>query len=157
MIYCIGIRAKEGAVLNKVIYITSSVDETEMAGALLAKTLTEKDPALRFIMLRGSLGAGKTAFTRGVASVLSPGSRVKSPSYTIVNEYRLGAVPLFHFDLYRLGEGADLENIGFDEYVESGHCIIEWSEYLGDAPQDAVTVTISDVGGGRRKIETVYP
>ena len=157
MIYCIGIRAKEGAVLNKVIYITSSVDETEMAGAMLAKTLTEKDPALRFIMLRGSLGAGKTAFTRGVASVISPGSRVKSPSYTIVNEYRLGAVPLFHFDLYRLGEGAGLEGIGFDEYVESGHCIIEWSEYLDDAPQDAITVTITDVGTGRRKIEIVYP
>ena len=143
--------------MNRVIYITSSVEETEKAGALLARALTEKDPALRFIMLRGPLGAGKTAFTRGVASVISPGSRVKSPSYTIVNEYRLGAVPLFHFDLYRLGEGADLEGIGFDEYVGSGHCIIEWSEYLDDAPQDAVTVTITDLGGGRRKIETVYP
>ena len=143
--------------MNKVIYITASVDETEKVGALFAKELTSKSSALRFIMLRGSLGAGKTAFTRGVASVISPGSRVKSPSYTIVNEYRLGAVPLFHFDLYRLGEGADLEGIGFDEYVESGHCIIEWSEYLDDAPQDAITVTITDVGTGRRKIEIVYP
>ena len=108
-------------------------------------------------MLEGSLGAGKTALTRGVTSVLSPGSRVKSPSYTIVNEYRMGEVPLFHFDLYRLGEDADLSDIGFSEYVEGGHCIIEWSEYLAEAPRDAVTVNIKDLGGDRRKIEITYP
>ena len=109
-------------------------------------------------MLEGPLGAGKTAFTRGLASVFSPGSRVKSPSFTIVNEYRMGKTPLFHFDLYRLGEGSDLEDIGFREYVESGHCVVEWSEYLADsAPEGAVTVKIRPDGEESRNIEITYP
>ena len=109
-------------------------------------------------MLEGPLGAGKTAFTRGLASVFSPGSRVKSPSFTIVNEYRMGKTPLFHFDLYRLGEGSDLEDIGFREYVESGHCVVEWSEYLADgAPEGAVTVKIWPDGEESRNIEITYP
>ena len=139
-------------------YLSSSTEETEAIGASFAEEMKNKYPgALYFIKLKGPLGAGKTAFTRGVASVLSPGSRVKSPSYTIVNEYRMGDIPLFHFDLYRLGEGADLSDIGFNEYTESGHCIIEWSEYLAfDAPC-AVTVEITPDGETTRKIGIIYP
>ena len=139
--------------------ISDSVDATEKIGAQLADELEREYPGrLHFIMLEGALGVGKTAFTRGVASRLSPGSRVKSPSYTIVNEYRLGEKPLFHFDLYRLGEEPDLQSIGFSEYVEGGHCIVEWSEFLGDeAPQDAVKVTMSAEADGKRKIGITYP
>ena len=139
-------------------YLSNSVAETEQIGADLARSLDEKYPdSCHFIMLKGSLGAGKTALTRGIASVYSPGSRVKSPSFTIVNEYRMGKVPLFHFDLYRLGEGADLSDIGFHEYVENGHCVVEWSEYLSaEIPRDAVTVTITANTDTSRIIEITY-
>ena len=139
-------------------FISNSAADTEAIGAAFAKELSEKYPdTLYFIKLKGPLGAGKTAFTRGVASVLSPGSRVKSPSYTIVNEYRMGDTPLFHFDLYRLGDGADLSDIGFHEYTESGHCIIEWSEYLPQNVPGAVTVEIEPDADGTRNITITYP
>lgn len=133
--------------------------ETEKIGAAIAKKLENKYAgSLHFIMLKGALGTGKTAVTRGIASVLSPGSRVKSPSYTIVNEYRQGKVPLFHFDLYRLGEDADLSQIGFSEYVECGHVVIEWSEYFSEEePDGAVTVTLTSDGENSRTIEIIYP
>lgn len=138
---------------------TTKAAETEAEGAALARTLTEKEPGkYRFICMRGDLGAGKTAFVRGFASVISPGSRVKSPSYTIVNEYRAGEIPLFHFDLYRLEDSEDgLFGIGFDDYRDSGHCIIEWSEYLPEelCPDDAVTVTIEKCGDEDSRMITV--
>lgn len=136
------------------IFLSSSTQETENIGEALAKKLSaERAGKLYFIMLKGGLGAGKTAFCRGFAKILSPGSRVKSPSFTIVNEYRGGEVPIFHFDLYRLEEDADLSDIGFSEYTESGHCIIEWSEYLNEEiPSDALTVTIEKCGENERKV-----
>ena len=137
---------------------TNSVEETEKAGEYLAKKLSEmKDGENWFICLTGDLGAGKTAFVRGFASVISPGSRVKSPTYTVVNEYRKGETPLYHFDLYRLEDGAsDLEGIGFDEYVEGGHCIIEWSEYLDEKPADAVYADIRKNGDNLRTVTLTY-
>jgi tRNA threonylcarbamoyladenosine biosynthesis protein TsaE len=134
---------------------THSPADTEAAGAYLAKLLTQRRPDRRwFICLEGDLGAGKTAFVRGFASIVSPGSRVKSPTYTIVHEYRGGGVPLFHFDLYRLEESEDgLEEIGFDDYVAGGHCIVEWSEYLMERPEDVITVTIRKNGACDRQIE----
>lgn len=135
---------------------TFSAAETEQAGASLAAHLYGENPEKKqFVCLTGDLGAGKTAFVRGFASVLSPGSRVKSPSYTVVNEYRKGNIPIFHFDLYRLEESEDaLDGMGFDEYTESGHCILEWSEYLpaGLCPPDAVKVNIKKVGDNDREI-----
>ena len=143
---------------ESVIFRTESVAETENVGAELAKELDARYPGkLHFIKLEGTLGAGKTAFTRGVASVYSPGSRVKSPTFTIVNEYRRGEVPLFHFDLYRLGDGSDLSDIGFYEYTQSGHCIVEWSEFLSDEIAGAVTVKITPDGESSRNIEIIYP
>ncbi len=140
-------------------YVSSSAEETEKLGADLAEELEKKYPGEHhFVMLTGPLGAGKTALIRGAASVLSPSSRVKSPSYTIVNEYRRGASPLFHFDLYRLGENFDPESIGFYEYCDSGHCFIEWSEFFsGDVPENALTVDISPREGGERVITVTYP
>ena len=128
----------------KEVFITNSVEETEKVGAEFGAMLSKRRSLNRwFICLTGDLGAGKTAFVRGFASVVSPGSRVKSPTYTVVNEYRKGFLPLYHFDLYRLEDGAEsLDAIGFEEYVESGHCIIEWSEYLEEKPEGTMTVDI---------------
>lgn len=133
-----------------------SAADTENAGRELAvKLCSERAGKKWFICLFGDLGAGKTAFVRGFASEVSPGSRVKSPSYTVVNEYRMGDIPLFHFDLYRLEDSEDsLFGIGFDDYLSGGHCIIEWSEYLPEnlRPDDAVTVKIEKCGEECRKI-----
>ena len=129
-----------------------STAETEEAGAALARDIQALGGRC-FVALEGDLGAGKTAFVRGFASVLSPGSRVKSPTYTIVNEYRRGEVPLFHFDLYRMEDPDSLDSIGFDEYVSTGICIAEWSENLGDRrPENALTVSILKRGENEREI-----
>lgn len=133
--------------------LSHSVDKTEQVGHALAQHLLQSDVFPVFVALYGDLGAGKTAFVRGFASILSPGSRVKSPTYTIVNEYRQGKKPLFHFDLYRITSEEDLFGMGFDEYVESGYCIAEWCEHIGDAmPEKAVTVHIDKVDEHTRKI-----
>ena len=132
--------------------------ETEAAGAALAAYLLDTAPnSLFFVCLTGDLGAGKTAFTRGFSSVLSPESRVKSPTYTVVNEYRKGKTPLFHFDLYRLEDSDDgLESIGFDHYIQTGHCILEWSEFLPERPEGTVEVRITKRGEECRLIEIDY-
>lgn len=130
--------------------ITKSADETEALGAYIASLLDKKTS---FVALYGEMGAGKTAFVRGFASVISPGSRVKSPTYTVVNEYRRGEIPLFHFDLYRLSSPEELDSLGFDEYVSSGICIAEWSDMLGDdLPENAVKVYIRRIGENEREI-----
>lgn len=133
-------------------YVTHSPEETEHLGASLAGKLGE-GRGFAFVALYGEMGAGKTAFVRGMASVLSPGSRVKSPTYTIVNEYRRGKAPLFHFDLCRLSSPEELDSFGFSEYVGSGHCVCEWADILGDfIPEGAVIVKITG-SGTRREIE----
>lgn len=132
-------------------YETFSPEETEKLGASLGEYI-KKSPRPVFVAMYGEMGAGKTAFVRGIASVLSPGSRVKSPTYTIVNEYRRGSVALFHFDLCRLSDPEELDSFGFDEYVASGHCVCEWADILGDClPPETVKVEIS-VGEGSRII-----
>ena len=138
---------------------SENVSETEEVGAVLASAVADVYPHTPvFVALYGDLGAGKTAFVRGFASVLSPGSRVKSPTYTIVNEYRLGAYPLFHFDLYRMEDPDSLDSIGFEEYLKSGVCIAEWSEHLGDArPEEMLTVTITKLDENRREITLCLP
>ena len=131
---------------------THTVEETEKVGFDLASDLYGKEPL--FIALYGDLGAGKTAFVRGFAEKFSPGSRVKSPTYTIVNEYRKGTRPLFHFDLYRIEDSEELLSFGFDEYVANGVCITEWSENISDEiPTDAVKVEIRKSGENERTIE----
>ncbi|MBQ8511499.1 MAG: tRNA (adenosine(37)-N6)-threonylcarbamoyltransferase complex ATPase subunit type 1 TsaE [Clostridia bacterium] len=132
--------------------ITHGTAETEALGVRLAQIIESRaDPV--FVAMYGDLGAGKTVFVRGLASVLSPGSRVKSPTYTIVNEYRKGKRPLFHFDLYRIGDTSELDGFGFEEYVANGNCIAEWSEHIGDyLPDDAVCVTIEKLGEDERCI-----
>ena len=125
--------------MNEIILntITQSAEETEAVGARLARLLTEEKPSLpRFIAMYGDLGSGKTAFTRGFASVISPGSAVRSPTFTIVNEYRAGKTPVFHFDMYRIGDEDELYSIGFYDYLSKGYCLCEWSENIGFALPD---------------------
>ena len=111
---------------------SNSPEETEALGAALA-TLLQGDAALpRFVALYGDLGVGKTAFVRGFASVLSPESLVRSPTFTLVNEYRNKATKksLFHFDMYRIDSEDDLYSMGFDDYPDRGICILEWCEKI---------------------------
>ena len=124
-------------------FITNSPNETEDIGRRLSEFLFEKGERKAFIALYGDMGVGKTAFTRGFASALSL-CGVKSPTYTIVNEYRNGRLHVFHFDMYRIEDEDDLTSIGFYDYLEKdGYCICEWSEnIISEIPSDAISVTI---------------
>ena len=131
-------------------YLTHNETETEALGARLAGALSPG----AVVAYRGGLGMGKTAFTRGLARGLGCGGRVTSPTFTIVNEYE-GTVPLFHFDMYRLGSAEELFDIGWEDYLDRGGiCVVEWSERVADALENCVTVTIEPVSGAacRRKI-----
>lgn len=130
-------------------FITHSPEETEKIGEALAKSL---QPGT-ILAYRGDLGAGKTAFTRGLARGLGCKETVTSPTYTIVNEYLGGRLPLFHFDMYRLASSDDLWDIGWEDYLErEGVCAVEWSENVADAMENAVTVTIEKLGETTRRI-----
>ena len=130
-------------------YITNSPAETEFVGAALGKIL--KPGAI--LAYRGDRGAGKTAFTRGLAKGLGCTDMVTSPTYTIVNEYLSGRLPLFHFDMYRLGSSDDLWDIGWEDYLERGGvCAVEWSERVDDALEDAINITIEKTGEESRRI-----
>ena len=130
-------------------YTTNSPMETEAIGAALGKIL----PPGSVIAYRGDLGAGKTAFTRGLARGLGCTEIVTSPTYTIVNEYLGGRLPLFHFDMYRLGSSDDLWDIGWEDYLERGGiCAVEWSENVDDAMENAIWVTIEKLGEDARRI-----
>ena len=131
------------------IFLTNSPAETEAVGAAMARVLTPGT----VIAYRGDLGAGKTAFTRGLARGLGCWEPVTSPTYTIVNEYLSGRLPLFHFDMYRLGSSEDLFDIGWEDYLDRGGvCAVEWSENVADALTGAVCVTIEKTGDESRKI-----
>ena len=130
-------------------YITNSPAETEAVGAALARVL---QPGT-VIAYRGDLGAGKTAFTRGLAKGLGVTERVTSPTYTIVNEYLGGRCPLFHFDMYRLGSEDELFDIGWEDYLDRGGiCAVEWSENVWGAMEGAVVVTITRLDEDTRTI-----
>ena len=118
-------------------FITHSPEETELLGQRLGETLSGGE----IIAYQGGLGAGKTAFTRGLARGLGISMRVTSPTYTIVNEYTGGRLPLFHFDMYRLASAEELFDIGWEDYLaRGGICAVEWSENVQEAMQGAITV-----------------
>ena len=134
----------------KQVFETNSSAETEALAKQLAPMLAQA-PA---VALYGGLGAGKTAFTRGLARGLGYKEPVTSPTYTIVNEYLGGRLPLFHFDMYRLASSDDLWDIGWEDYLERGGvCAVEWSENVDDAMENAVYVTIHKTGEESRRIE----
>lgn len=128
--------------MSKIEIYTESVAETEAIGSKFAKALGGK----RFVAFYGTLGAGKTAFIRGMASALCPSAPVQSPTYTIINEYKQdGKTAMVHVDAYRVNDDDDLYSTGFYDCMEYENCVcaVEWSEKIPFAiPDDAVTVTI---------------
>ena len=130
-------------------FITNSPAQTEAVGAAIGAVL-QPGTVLAF---RGDLGAGKTAFTRGLARGLGAEDRVTSPTYTIVNEYLSGRLPLFHFDMYRLESADDLWDIGWEDYLERGGvCAVEWSENVAEAMENAICICIEKLGDDTRRI-----
>ena len=130
-------------------FITNSPEETETLAARLAERLKPGT----VIAYQGELGAGKTAFTRGLARGLGCKEPVTSPTYTIVNEYLGGRIPLFHFDMYRLGCADDLWDIGWDDYLERGGvCAVEGRENVAEAMEDPILVRLDKLGESTRRI-----
>lgn len=121
-------------------HLTHSAAETEALGCRLGCALAPGT----VVAYRGGLGMGKTAFTRGLARGLDCRDRVTSPTFTIVNEYEGGRLPLFHFDMYRLSGADDLFDIGWEDFLRRGGiCAVEWSENIRDALEpDTVYVDI---------------
>ncbi|MCL2045620.1 MAG: tRNA (adenosine(37)-N6)-threonylcarbamoyltransferase complex ATPase subunit type 1 TsaE [Oscillospiraceae bacterium] len=133
--------------------VTYSERETIEQGEKLGKTLVSGS----IVALYGGLGAGKTAFTRGIALGLGILMDITSPTFTIVNEYP-GKLPLFHFDMYRLENENELFDIGWDDYISRhGVCVVEWSEKVSKAfPENTIKVTIETHGGNTRRISINY-
>jgi tRNA threonylcarbamoyladenosine biosynthesis protein TsaE len=128
---------------------TSSEEETAAAGERLGRELAPGD----LVLLKGDLGAGKTAFVRGLArGVGAQGDEVSSPTFTLIQEYAGGRATLHHVDLYRLAP-AEVADLGLDDLVSGGDIVaIEWAERWPDRPGDAIEVDIEDAGGDRRDI-----
>ena len=132
------------------VYQTANERETEALGARLARSI----PGSAVVAMYGELGAGKTAFVRGMAAGLGLSCRVSSPPFTIVNEY-LGERELIHFDLYRISGEEELFDIGWEDYLSRGAiCAVEWSENVpGAFYGDEITVRIRKTGETTREIE----
>lgn len=131
------------------IYHTNAPEETEKLGQAIGAKLSPGT----VLAYRGDLGAGKTAFTRGLAKGLGIRDLVTSPTYTIVNEYLGGRIPLFHFDMYRLKSADDLWEIGWEDYLlRGGVCAVEWSENVWEALENPLVITIEHLGGNARRI-----
>ena len=133
-------------------YISHSEHDTEDIGASFARTLKGGT----VVAMYGDLGAGKTAFVRGMARGMGLDCRVSSPTFTIVNEY-LGERELIHFDMYRLSSADELFDIGWEDYlIRGGVCAVEWSERVSDAlPEDTVWVDIARGSGENDRIITI--
>lgn len=130
-------------------YYTESEKETEAVGEKFAESI----PNGTVVAMYGDLGAGKTAFVRGMARGMGLNCRVSSPTFTIVNEY-LGDRELIHFDMYRLNSADELFDIGWEDYLNRGAvCAVEWSEKVQEAFfGDEINVTIEKTGDNSRKI-----
>ena len=134
--------------------LTASEEETVGAGEQLGASLRPGD----VVLLTGQLGAGKTAFVRGLArGVGAAPDDVSSPTFTLIQEYRGGRATLHHVDLYRL-QAAEVADLGLDELVSSGGIVaIEWAERWDERPADAIDVRIEDTGEDRRQIRIERP
>lgn len=135
--------------LAMAVYISNSEHETELIGQRFAEGL----PGGTVVAMYGDLGAGKTAFVRGMARGMGLDCRVSSPTFTIVNEY-LGERELIHFDMYRLSDADELFDIGWEDYLSRGAvCAVEWSENVQDAFfGDETVVRIEKLSDEKRRI-----
>ncbi len=134
-------------------YVTHSAEETERIGEMLGKALLERKKEQAFVALFGEMGVGKTAFIRGFARAFGISS-VKSPTYTVVNEYSGVPFSLFHFDMYRITDTEDLYSIGYEDYLRRrGILLCEWSEkILSEIPSDAIAVRMQKTGDSDERI-----
>ena len=138
-------RGQNGMEKELLVRASLTVEETEKAGEELAPLLEKGD----FIALEGELGAGKTAFVRGICRKFCPQARVCSPTYTVMRCYEGGICPFYHFDMYRIASPEDLESVGF--YDCEGVIAAEWSENTPYAlPKRYYRVNIEKTAGGRR-------
>ncbi len=133
---------------------SKSPTETEAIGQDLAARLSPGT----VVAFTGDLGAGKTAFVRGMARGLGIPQRVTSPTFTIVNEYEGGRLPLFHFDMYRLHSADDLFDIGWEDFLRRGGiCAVEWSETIREAlDEETIYVDIRRGQGEQERILTLH-
>jgi len=122
------------------IYESLSPEDTENMAHMLAQEARKGD----IICLCGDLGAGKTTFAQGFAKGLGCEDNITSPTFTLMNVYEDGRLPLYHFDLYRLETLEDLESIGYEDYFyASGVCLVEWPERAGELiPQKAIWIEL---------------
>lgn len=138
---------------NELTYIASStsVEQTQAYAAALANLVEPAD----VIALDGDLGAGKTHFTQGFAAGLGIQAEVVSPTFTLMQAYEEGEIPLYHFDLYRLEDPYELEDIAFYEYVEAdGVSVVEWAcKFPDELPEDRLSIYISVVDECTRTLE----
>lgn len=130
-------------------YITHSETETANVGFELAPLLPEGSVLLLF----GDLGAGKTVFVRGLAEALGVDrDRVSSPTFTLMQEYRGGRLPLFHVDLYRLDDPREIDDLGLEDVASDGVLAIEWAEKMAQPPPNAIRVSLEQTGDIERTI-----
>lgn len=125
--------------------------ENEESTKKIGEIIGEKLFNGAILCLNGDLGAGKTTLTKSIAKALRIDEDITSPTFTIVNEYTDGSIPLYHFDVYRIGEADEMYDIGFDEYINSdGVCIIEWSSIIRDIlPKERLEINLNYSGMGR--------
>ena len=129
-------------------FLSQSVEQTEEFAEEFSKNLNGNE----IIAMYGELGAGKTAFARGLVRGLDVEDSVSSPTFAIVNEYR-GLYPIYHFDMYRIESWNDLDSIGFFDYIGNGVIIIEWSENIeGALPDDVIKVEIKKTDNENERI-----
>lgn len=134
-------------------FISNSPEDTEKIAQNLSKTLIGGE----VIAFRGDLGMGKTCFTRGLAEGLGYKGDVTSPTFSLINEYLGGRLPIYHFDMYRISSWDELYSTGFFEYAEQcGVIAAEWSENIENAlPDSTIYVEFENIGEQKRKI-SVY-
>jgi tRNA threonylcarbamoyladenosine biosynthesis protein TsaE len=132
---------------------TSLTTRSEAETAAAARDVAARLGAGDVVLLFGDLGAGKTAFVNGLAEGLGvPGDQVSSPTFTLVQEYRGGRLPLFHVDLYRLDDPREVDDLGLDEIAADGVLAIEWAEKLPRATSGAIVVRIEHGDGDTRRL-----
>lgn len=132
-------------------FLSHSVEETES----FAEQFSQKLFGNEIIAMYGELGAGKTAFARGLARGLGVEDIVSSPTFAIVNEYQ-GVYPIYHFDMYRIESWNDLDSIGFFDYIDNGVMLIEWSENIeGALPENIIKVNIQKTSNENERIITI--
>lgn len=133
--------------------VTRNEEETIAAGAALAAGLNAGD----VVALYGDLGSGKTRFVKGLSKGLGVAEHVTSPTFTIVNEHRDGRMPLFHFDCYRLRTPSELDELGFEEYIDGGGvCVVEWAEVIEERlPESRIDVRITPGADEQERIITI--